>query len=69
MNALELFAGIGGIALSEQMAGINIIGLCEYADFPRAVLQKHWPAVPLFKDVKTLDRDKLKNGGGGPRHN
>jgi hypothetical protein len=66
MNALELFAGIGDIALSEQMAGINIIGLCEYADFPRAVLQKHWPAVPLFKDVKTLDRDKLKNGGWTP---
>ncbi|MFT8412319.1 MAG: hypothetical protein ABF743_10130 [Schleiferilactobacillus perolens] len=34
MNALELFAGIGGIALAEQMAGINVVELCEFADYP-----------------------------------
>lgn len=39
MNALELFAGIGGIALAEQTAGINVVGLCEYADYPRSILK------------------------------
>ena len=29
MKALELFAGIGGIALAEQMAGIEVVGLSE----------------------------------------
>ncbi|MDN4554653.1 DNA cytosine methyltransferase [Lacticaseibacillus paracasei] len=66
MKSLELFAGIGGIALAEQMAGIEVAGLCEYADYPRAILQKHWPDVPLFKDVKKLDRKELTNAGIDP---
>ncbi|MEN2365892.1 DNA cytosine methyltransferase [Lacticaseibacillus paracasei] len=66
MRSLELFAGIGGIALAEQMAGIKVAGLCEYADYPRAILQKHWPDVPLFKDVTKLDREELTNAGISP---
>ena len=66
MRALELFAGIGGIALAEQMAGIEVAGLCEYAEYPRQILQKHWPAVPLFKDVKQLDRKTLTDEGINP---
>lgn len=66
MRSLELFAGIGGIALAEQMAGIEVAGLCEYADYPRMILQKHWPDVPLFKDVTKLDREELTNAGISP---
>lgn len=66
MRALELFAGIGGIALAEQMAGIEVAGLCEYADYPRMILKKHWPDVPLFKDVTKLDREELTNAGIEP---
>lgn len=66
MRSLELFAGIGGIALAEQMAGIEVAGLCEYADYPRAILQNHWPDVPLFKDVTKLDREELTNAGISP---
>ena len=66
MRSLELFAGIGGIALAEQMAGIEVAGLCEYADYPRTILQKHWPDVPLFKDVTKLDREELTNAGISP---
>ena len=66
MRALELFAGIGGIALAEQMAGIEVAGLCEYAEYPRQILKKHWPDVPLFKDVTKLDRKTLTEGGINP---
>lgn len=66
MKSLELFAGIGGIALAEQMAGIEVAGLCEYADYPRTILQNHWPDVPLFKDVTKLDREELTNAGIDP---
>ncbi|WLV85016.1 DNA cytosine methyltransferase [Lacticaseibacillus zeae] len=66
MRSLELFAGIGGIALAEQMAGIEVAGLCEYADYPRMILKKHWPDVPLFKDVTKLDREELTNAGIEP---
>lgn len=63
MNALELFAGIGGIALAEQTAGINVVGLCEYADYPRSILKKNFPEVPLFKDVTKLNKKELEKGG------
>lgn len=52
--------------MAEQMAGIEVAGLCEYADYPRAILQKHWPDVPLFKDVTKLDREELTNAGISP---
>jgi DNA (cytosine-5)-methyltransferase 1 len=69
MKSLELFAGIGGIALAEQIAGIEVAGLCEFADYPRQILRKNFPEIPLFKDVTKLDRSTLENGGGGTRLN
>lgn len=38
MNSLELFAGIGGIALAEQLAGIKVVALSEMAEFPEDFL-------------------------------
>lgn len=52
MKSLELFAGIGGIALAEQMAGIEVAALSEMADFPVRVLQKNFPGIPILPDVK-----------------
>lgn len=66
LNALELFAGIGGIALAEEIAGIRVAGLCEYAEFPRKVLRKHWPDVPLYKDVTKLDIEEIRRSGTDP---
>lgn len=54
MNCLELFAGIGGMALGFKNAGINSIAMCEIEEFPRKILAHHWPDVPLFKDIKNL---------------
>lgn len=63
LKALELFAGIGGIALAEQMAGIEVAGLCEYAEFPRKILNKNFPKVPVLKDVKKINSESLKGVG------
>lgn len=63
MRALSLFSGIGGIDLAAEWAGIETVAFCEYADFPRKVLNKHWPNVPIFKDVKKLDRNLLESEG------
>lgn len=54
LNCLELFAGIGGMALGLKNAGINSIGMCEIEEFPRKILAQHWPDVPVYKDVKNL---------------
>lgn len=53
MNVLELFAGIGGLSLGLQRAGMRIIGHVELNPFCRAILHKHWPEVPSHDDVRT----------------
>lgn len=53
LNVLELFAGIGGLSLGLQRAGMRIVGHVEINPFCRAVLHKHWPEVPAHDDVRT----------------
>ncbi|MDG4835243.1 DNA cytosine methyltransferase [Micromonospora sp. WMMD967] len=53
LNVLELFAGIGGLSLGLQRAGMRIVGHVEINPFCRAVLHKHWPEVPCHDDVRT----------------
>lgn len=60
MKALSLFSGIGGIDLACEWAGIETVAFCEWAEFPRKVLQKHWPDVPIYDDVRTLTKERLE---------
>lgn len=55
LRVLDLFAGIGGFTLGlERVGGFATVAFCEADPFARAVLAKHWPAVPCFDDVRTL---------------
>jgi len=52
---LDLFSGIGGFSLGlERTGGFETAAFCEYAEWPRKVLAKHWPNVPIFDDVRIL---------------
>lgn len=54
MTHLSLFSGIGGLDLAAEWAGFETVGQCEWADYPTKVLEKHWPDVPRWRDVRDL---------------
>jgi DNA (cytosine-5)-methyltransferase 1 len=64
LRVLDLFSGIGGFSLGlERAGGFETVAFCEIEDFPRKVLRKHWPEVPIYEDVRTLTADVLAGDG------
>lgn len=54
LTHLSLFSGIGGLDIAAEMAGFETVGQCEWADYPTKVLEKHWPGLPRWRDIRTL---------------
>jgi DNA (cytosine-5)-methyltransferase 1 len=66
LRVLDLFSGIGGFSLGlERTGGFETVAFCEIEEFPRKVLAKHWPKVPIYHDVRELTADRLRADGIG----
>jgi DNA (cytosine-5)-methyltransferase 1 len=64
LRVLDLFSGIGGFSLGlERTGGFQTVAFCEIEPYPRAVLRKHWPDVPIYDDVRTLTAERLAADG------
>jgi DNA (cytosine-5)-methyltransferase 1 len=57
MKVLDLFSGIGGFSLGLERVGMETVAFCEIDPFCQKVLKKHWPSIPIFNDVRSLDYD------------
>lgn len=66
----SLFAGIGGMDLGLERAGMTCRWQVEIDPFCRKVLTKHWPEVPKHGDIRELTGSELEPvdlmGGGIP---
>jgi DNA (cytosine-5)-methyltransferase 1 len=50
----SLFAGIGGMDLGLERAGMKCVWQVEIDPYARKVLEKHWPVVRRWDDVRTF---------------
>ena len=62
IRMLDLFSGIGGFTLAaENVWGddLDIVGHCDIDEYCEKVLEKNFPGVPFFNDVRKLSSDNL----------
>jgi DNA (cytosine-5)-methyltransferase 1 len=64
LRVLDLFSGIGGFTLGlERTGGFRTGAFCEIEPYPRKILERHWPDVPIFPDVRALTGELLAANG------
>lgn len=63
LTHISLFTGIGGIDFAADQAGFETVAQVERDGYCRKVLEKHWPGVPRFDDVRAVSARSLREAG------
>jgi DNA (cytosine-5)-methyltransferase 1 len=64
LRHLDLFSGIGGFSLGlESTGGFETVAFCDIEKYCLQVLEKRFPGVPRYTDIKELNYDKIKSDG------
>lgn len=59
MKFISLFAGIGGLDLGLERAGMECVAQVEKDEFCQKILTKHWANVPKFGDIHDVGKHNL----------
>ena len=61
MRILDLFSGIGGFSLGLHRASetFQTVAFCEMDPFCTQILNKHWPDVPVYPDIRKLNGKEI----------
>jgi DNA (cytosine-5)-methyltransferase 1 len=63
MRLLDLFSGFGGFSLAADWAGIKTAAFCEIEEYPQKVIRKNYPGIPIFNDVRDINKQWLTERG------
>ena len=66
VRALSLFSGIGGLDLAAHAVGIETVAFCEIEPYAVQVLNKRFPGVPVFDDVRKVTKEVVPDGSYVP---
>lgn len=66
LHHVSLFSGVGGFDVAAERLGLTPAAMCELDNAAAGVLAHHWPGVPLFRDVKEVTGDSLRQLGIDP---
>jgi DNA (cytosine-5)-methyltransferase 1 len=64
MKLLDLFSGIGGFSLAARWAGIETVAFCEIDKYCCKVLNKNFPGVKIYGNIKELNGKTIKDEHG-----
>lgn len=64
LNHISLFSGIGGLDLAAEWAGFETVAQVEFADYPTKVLEKNFPNVERWKDVRNFTGKSFRERTG-----
>jgi DNA (cytosine-5)-methyltransferase 1 len=67
MNAVSLFAGVGGFDLALERNGIPVVASVEIDKHARKILERHFPNSLILNDVTEVSGEQLINAGFDPQ--